>query len=156
MFEADQRPRYRGYIVSRPISGVSYPQRIQNLAVRDLARRIGVDLSFSLTEYAMPKCYMMQKELINTIESADGIIFFSLFTLTPDRAVRNLLFRRAIGLGRPVYFALENLSITKDADRQLVEDLLAIANALPSSPFAGRYEKTAKSGLDAVDMKFSL
>lgn len=132
---------YRGYIVSAPVRGTHYPQRVQNLVVRDYAQRRGLAYRLSLTEYAMPGSTMMLESLLAELDAIEGIILFSLFTLPADRVRRRLVYERALAAGKPVHAALEQLALLKPHDADDWDRLIAIDAALPATPFRGRYEK---------------
>jgi sporadic carbohydrate cluster protein (TIGR04323 family) len=135
------RAGFRGYIASRPVQGTSFPQRLQNLAVRDYAARIGVTYKLSATEYAMSGCYMMLASLVEELPQLEGIIAFSAFMLPQHAERRRALYARVLGAGAQLHAALENLALRSSADLGRWEDLIGVAAALPRTPFGGRYEK---------------
>ncbi len=135
---------YRGYIGSRPVRGVAFPQRVQNLVVRDYAQRHGLAYRLSLVEYAMPGSYMMLENVLDELPRLDGIIVFSAFMLPPDPAARAAIYERITVAGATLHAALENLTLDSLTARAALEDMLAVANALPHAPFGGRYEKDGR------------
>lgn len=144
---------YRGYITSRPVRESHFPQRVQNLVVRDYAQRRGLAFRLSLTEYAMPGCSMMLETLLGELDALDGIILFSAFVLPADRARRQSIFERVIAAGKPLHAALENLVVRTPADAAGWDDLIEVNALLPATPFGGRYEKTATPlGAEAATM----
>lgn len=134
---------YRGYITSRPVRDSHFPQRVQNLVVRDYAQRRNLAFRLSLTEYAMPGCSMMLETLLSELDSLDGIILFSVFTLPVNRAKRKSVFDRVLAAGKPLHGALENLVLRTAADAAAWDDLIEVNGQLQATPFGGRYEKTA-------------
>ena len=132
---------YRGYIVSAPVRGSHYPQRVQNLVVRDYAQRRGLPYRLSLTEYAMPGSTMMLASLLDQLDAVDGIILFSLFTLPFERARRRAVYDRVLGAGKVMHAALEGLALETLADAGAWDDLIDIDATLGFTPFGGRYEK---------------
>ena len=134
---------YRGYITSRPVRDSHFPQRVQNLVVRDYAQRRGLAFRLSLTEYAMPGCTMMLETVLGELDALDGIILFSAFTLPEDRALRQAMFARVLAAGKPLHAALENLVLRTPDDAARWNDLIEVNALLPATPFGGRYEKTA-------------
>lgn len=144
---------YRGYIVSRPVRGSHFPQRVQNLVVRDYARRRNLAFRLSVTEYAMPGCTMMFESLLDELPELDGIVLFSLFVLPGQRTRRRRAYERALGVGKTIHAALENLVLAQRSDIPAWEDIIGVDAALPAAPFGGRYEKTATPlGPDAERM----
>jgi sporadic carbohydrate cluster protein (TIGR04323 family) len=134
---------YRGYITSRPVRGTAFPQRVQNLVVRDYAQRRGLAFRLSLTEYAMPGCSMMLETLLAELDALEGIILFSTFTLPVHRARRRAVFERVLAAGKTLHAALENLVVRTPADVAHWNDLIDVDALLPATPFGGRYEKNA-------------
>lgn len=134
---------YRGYIVSRPVRGSHFPQRVQNLVVRDYAARRNLPFRLSVTEYAMAGSAMMFESLLDELPALDGIILFSLFTL-PDRPqARRRAYERVLAAGKSLHAALEQLVIRTPDGVPAWEDILRVDAVLPATPFGGRYEKTA-------------
>jgi sporadic carbohydrate cluster protein (TIGR04323 family) len=138
----DARAGYRGYIVSRPVRGTAYPQRVQNLVVRDFARRNGFAYKLSVTEFAMPDATMMLDQVLGELGSLQGVILFSAFTLPAAPQRRAAIFERILGAGAVLCAALENLIVRDAAGARALEELLAVAALLPEVPFGGRYEKS--------------
>jgi sporadic carbohydrate cluster protein (TIGR04323 family) len=144
---------YRGYITSRPVQGSHFPQRVQNLVVRDYAQRRGLPFRLSLTEYAMPGCTMMLETLLGELDRLDGIVLFSAFTLPEHRAHRRSIFERVLAAGKSLHAALENLVVRTADDAARWDDLIEVSALLPATPFGGRYEKDAAPlGSDAAAM----
>jgi sporadic carbohydrate cluster protein (TIGR04323 family) len=138
---------YRGYVGSRPVRGVAYPQRVQNLVVRDYAQRRKLPFLLSLVEHAMPGSYMVLEHLLSELPQLDGAIFFSTFMLPPDAVARHAVYDRFLAAGATLHLALENRSVAdRDACAQLEETLL-VAQALGATPFGGRYEKDGREQL---------
>jgi sporadic carbohydrate cluster protein (TIGR04323 family) len=142
---------YRGYIVSAPVRGTAFPQRVQNLVVREYAQRRGLAYRLSATEYAMPGSLMMLRTLLDELDTIDGIILFSLFTLPRARAPRHAIVERVLAAGKPLHAALEQLVLRTPADLRDWDDMIAIDATLGATPFGGRFEKNATPlGLDAA------
>jgi sporadic carbohydrate cluster protein (TIGR04323 family) len=141
---------YRGYIVSRPIRGSHFPQRVQNLVVRDYAQRRKLAFRLSVTEYAMAGCTMMFESLLGELPALDGVVLFSLFALPaqPERRLR--AYATVLDAGKTLHAALENLVLASRDDIAAWEDIIGVDAVLAATPFAGRYEKTATPlGADA-------
>jgi sporadic carbohydrate cluster protein (TIGR04323 family) len=134
---------YRGYIVSRPVRGSQFPQRVQNLVVRDYAQRRKLPYRLSVTEYAMPGCTMMFESLLDELPELDGIVLFSLFVLPAQREKRLRAYGRVLDAGKSLHAALENLALTTREHIAAWEDIIAVDAVLGATPFGGRYEKTA-------------
>jgi sporadic carbohydrate cluster protein (TIGR04323 family) len=137
---------YRGYIVSRPVRGSHFPQRVQNLVVRDYAQRRKLPFRLSVTEYAMPGCSMMFAALLDELDlpgALDGIVIFSLFVLPAQRDRRLAAYDRILTKGKTLHAALEGLVLAHRRDIAAWEDIIGVESVLNATPFGGRYEKTA-------------
>jgi sporadic carbohydrate cluster protein (TIGR04323 family) len=135
---------YRGYIGSRPVRGVAYPQRVQNLVVRDYAQRRKLPFLLSLVEHAMPGSYMVLENLLAELPQLDGVIFFSAFMLPPAAPARHAVYDRILAARGSLHVALENRFVAdRDGCAQL-EEMLLVAQALTATPFGGRYEKDGR------------
>jgi len=142
---------YRGYIVSAPVRGTAFPQRVQNLVVRDYAQRRGLTYRLSATEYAMPGSAMMLRTLLDELATIDGIILFSLFTLPADARRRRAIYDRVLAAGKTLHAALEGMVLRDERDVREWDDLIAIDATLAATPFGGRFEKDATPlGADAA------
>ena len=119
---------YRGYISSRPVFDNRTPQHVQNLVLREYARRNDFQYLLSATEYAMPGCYQMLEGTLSDISSIDGILCYSLFMLPRNRDKRLSIFRRILEAGKSIHFAVEDLSITREEDVPKIEDFWLVQN----------------------------
>jgi sporadic carbohydrate cluster protein (TIGR04323 family) len=133
---------FRGYIASRPVRGTPFPQRVQNLVVRNHATRYALQYKLSLAEYAMPDCYMMLQTLLDELPRLDGVIVFSMFMLPSRPPARSALYTRVIDAGVELHAALEDLVLRTREDIALFEDTIAVAAALRLAPLRGCFTKT--------------
>lgn len=141
MNEATGTGGYRGYIGSRPVAGTRYPQKVQNLVIRDYAARHGLTLRLSLTEYAMPHCYMMLHDALSELETGDGLILFSVFMLPANAARRQAIYREAFDRNASLHAALEEIAVDGPEDVPRFEDILRINRWLPHTPGRGYWDK---------------
>lgn len=125
MYEATtETTGYRGYIGSRQYASGEYTQSVQNLLIRTYCQRNAMTYLLSATEYAMPRCYMMLEEVVNSVNELEGIVLFSIFMLPESPSRRQMIYRKILSAGKSLHAALEDLSIHSEADIQKVEDLL--------------------------------
>jgi len=117
---------YRGYVASRPTLAGRAPQHIQNIVIRDYARRKGMSYLLSATEYAMDGCHLILADLIDTIEQVDGLILYSIFMLPQDEGERRAVYDRVLAAGRSLHGAVEDVSLTSAADIDRLEDLFLV------------------------------
>ena len=117
---------YRGYIGSRPYSGLDFPQNVQNFLIRNYCQKHQLTYLLSATEYKMPGCYMMLEEVMRSLESLDGIVLFTIFMLPTSPLERKRIYDAVLSKGRTLHAALEDIAITSHKDVQIVEDILRI------------------------------
>lgn len=134
---------FRGYVGSRPVAGQHFPQKVQNLVIRDYAARHGLDLKLSVTEYAMPGCFMMLQDALAELDRLDGIVLFSMFMLPEDPAKRQTIYERILGQGRELRAALEDMVLGGREDIRRFEETLRVSAWLPHTPGGGYWSKGA-------------
>ena len=125
---------FKGYIASRPFHGERAPQHVQNLMIRDYCQRNGFGFLLSATEYAMPGCFMILDQLIDEIDSVDGIVAYSMFMLPDETVRRERVYRSALNAGRSLHFAVEGLSVDNAEAISRIEDIWRVRQALPDCP----------------------
>jgi sporadic carbohydrate cluster protein (TIGR04323 family) len=130
---------YRGYITSRPVNGVAYPHKIQNLVVRDYCRRKGLVFLLSATEGSIPGSFMMLNGVLDQLAAVRGIVLFSQFLLPPARVERQKIYDLVLAAGVELHAAFEENVVTTAADIAAFDAPLAIAPWLQATPFAGRF-----------------
>ncbi|MCC3405790.1 MAG: hypothetical protein JGK17_09390 [Microcoleus sp. PH2017_10_PVI_O_A] len=133
---------YRGYIVSRPVRGVSYPHRVQNLVVRDFAARHNLLYKLSATEYAMPGCYMMLSDVLANLPQLEGIVLFSLFVLPQKTEARWEIYDKILDAGCELHAALEEMVLKDRSDIEDFEETIRAVLTLPHTPMGGYYCKS--------------
>lgn len=124
------KPRARGYIFSRPFMSERAPQHVQNIVIRDCCERNGLLYMLSATEYAMPNCHLILRQVLDELLSIDAIALYSLFQLPQDAAERELVYRRVLSLGKTLYFAVESLKMSSEAERYRVEMIWQVRGTL--------------------------
>ncbi|MEG5028027.1 hypothetical protein QUB36_12475 [Microcoleus sp. AT8-B1] len=140
--ELSQKLGYRGYITSRPVRGVNYPHRVQNLVVRDYATRHNLDYKLSATEYAMPGCYMMLYDVLAELPQLEGIILFSLFMLPQKTKSRLEIYDRILDAGCELHAGLEEMVLQDRSDIENFETMMQVVLTLPHTPMGGYYQKS--------------
>lgn len=125
---------FRGYIASRPIMGERTPQHVQNLVVREHARKRGLLYLLSATEWAMDDCFMVLEEVLADLHNLDGIVAYSLFMLPTAPPSRAGIWDRVLKPGKRIEFALEGLAVATPADVARVEDIWLVRGILPRCP----------------------
>ena len=113
----------RGYIFSRRFMGERAPQHVQNIVIREYCQRAGYQYALSATEYAMSGSSLMLVQLIESIESVDGIVAYSLFQLPEDQKIREGLCKAVLELGKELHFAVENIAVSSETSLTRIEVL---------------------------------
>lgn len=135
-----EKKGYRGYVSSRPVRGTSWPQRVQNLVIRDYAKRKQLDYLLSSTEFAMPGCYMMLEDLLNGLAESQGIILFSVFMLPQDKQRRLRVYDQILAKHCTLHSGLEEMVLRSTADIDDFEDVIEVVFALPQTPLNDAYK----------------
>ncbi|MEG4283608.1 hypothetical protein QUB68_10810 [Microcoleus sp. A006_D1] len=143
-----EKSGYRGYIVSRPVRGVSYPHRVQNLVVRDCATRHNLLYKLSATEYAMPGCYMMLSDVLAQLPQLQGIILFSLFVLPQRAEERWAIYDRILEARCELHAALEEMVLKDRSEIESFEEMIQAVLTLPNTPMGGYYHKSENPKLN--------
>lgn len=115
---------FRGYIASRPLfGGDRAPQHVQNIVLRDYARRKGLTYLLSAVEYTMPACYQMLATVLEELPKLDGIIAYSLFMLPENDDDRRAIYDAVLASNAEMHFVVEDLAITRADDVDRIEDI---------------------------------
>lgn len=117
---------YRGYNGSRSYSGLDFPQNVQNFLIRNYCEKNRLTYLLSATEYKMPGCYMILEEIVDSIDTLDGIVLFTIFMLPASKRERQRIYDAILSKGRSLHAALEDIAIKKQEDIQMVEDILRL------------------------------
>ena len=119
------KKRLRGYGFSHALDGKFTPQRIQNLIIRNYSESNDFDLIVTAFEFGLDDCYMVLEELIEKIDTMDGILFYSINFLPKDKEKRQRIFNILLKKEKELHFALENLSIINQQDADDIEEVMA-------------------------------
>ena len=121
-----ERAGHRGYIGARPLNGSRTPQHVQNIVIRDYARRKNLQFLLSAVEHVMPGSYMILEDLLDELPRLGGIICYSIFMLPPDERRRREVYDRVLREGCNLHAAVEEIAIASNDDIGAVEDILLV------------------------------
>jgi sporadic carbohydrate cluster protein (TIGR04323 family) len=121
-----ERAGHRGYIGARPLNGSRTPQHVQNIVIRDYARRKNLEFLLSAVEHIMPGSYMILEDLLDELPRLNGIICYSIFMLPTDEHRRREIYDRVLREGCELHAAVEEIAIASNADIGAVEDILLV------------------------------
>jgi sporadic carbohydrate cluster protein (TIGR04323 family) len=121
-----ERGGHRGYIGARPLNGSRTPQHVQNIVIRDYARRKNLRYLLSAVEHTMSGSYMILEDLLDELPRLNGIICYSIFMLPPDGARRREIYDRILREGCELHAAVEEIALASASDIQAIEDILMV------------------------------
>ena len=90
-----------------------------------------LDYNLSASEYAMENSYLILEELMNKIQSLDGIVFYSLFQLPEDKNYRKKIYKNVLKKNKKIYFSVENYKFLSKNDIIDLENIWDIKSILP-------------------------
>jgi sporadic carbohydrate cluster protein (TIGR04323 family) len=79
----------------------------------------------------MSGCFLMLEQLLDSIETLDGIVCYSLQQLPSDGFKRKQVFRRIIEAGRSIHFAVEGLNVSDWASVRRVDEITQVQSLMP-------------------------
>ncbi|PSO14317.1 LIC12192 family sporadic carbohydrate cluster protein [Bradyrhizobium sp. MOS003] len=121
-----ERAGHRGYIGARPLNGSRTPQHVQNIVIRDYARRKNLQFLLSAVEHIMPGSYMVLEDIMDELPRLNGLILYSIFMLPPDETRRREIYDRVLREGCDLHAAVEEITLSSQKDIQAVEDILLV------------------------------
>ena len=125
---------YQGYVTSRSFQGQRVPQHIQNLVIRDYCNNRGMTYLLSGTEYAIPGSTMILKQILNSLEQLDGIVFYSLFQLPENTQDRIKIYQQVLVCNKSIHFAVETLMLNEERDCHRLEDIWGVHQIMKNLP----------------------
>ncbi len=117
---------HRGYIGARPVNGSRTPQHVQNIVIRDYARRKNLHYLLSATEHIMPGSYMVLEDVLDELPRLRGLICYSIFMLPPEENRRLAIYDRVLREGCDLHAAVEEIALSSRTDIQAIEDILLV------------------------------
>jgi|GEM_PF-513555 len=135
---------FRGYISSRNVLDNRVPQHVQNLVIRDYCASQNMHFLLSVTEYAMPNCYIMLEHALKEAVNNQGVVLYSLFQLPRNSEKRNRIYNLILENQIEIHAALEGLVIKDKESVQRVEDIWLVQQTV--CPDYSREVRTGPSG----------
>ena len=121
-----ERAGHRGYIGARPLNGSRTPQHVQNIVIRDYARRKNLQYLLSAAEHIMPGSYMVLEDILDELPRLNGLILYSILMLPPDEARRRQIYDRVLREGCDLHAAVEEITLSSRQGIQAVEDIFLV------------------------------
>ena len=116
------RHGYRGYISARIALGRSTPQHIQQLVMRHYCAERNLTYLIAAVEYCMPGSTMILDDLLQQLDTLEGIVAYSLGLLPTSRQKRYRLYRTLFDHQCTLHLAVERLVISNWAEAQQLEE----------------------------------
>ena len=113
--------------------GERVPQHVQNIVLRDYARRKDLTYLLAAVEYTMPQCFQMLSSILDELPGLDGILAYSLFMLPRDSEARALVYQRILEAGKVMHFAVEDMVVACPNDVSRIEDIWGVKTLLDAS-----------------------
>ncbi len=129
--------KLRGYIFSRPFLEERVPQHVQNIIIRDYCKRNNFEYLLSATEYAMPNSEIMLRQIVNELNSVDGIVAYSIFQLPQNNFSRSYIIEEILEKKKEIHFACESMHIKNISDFKEMEILWQIKLTTTTFKFEG-------------------
>ena len=121
-----ERAGHRGYIGARPLNGSRTPQHVQNIVIRDYARRKNLQYLLSAAEHVMPGSYMVLEDILDELPRLNGLILYSILMLPPDEARRRQIYDRVLREGCDLHAAVEEITLSSRQGIQAIEDIFLV------------------------------
>ncbi len=125
----------KGYIFSRSFMGERVPQSVQNLFLREYCKRKKLKFLLSSVEYCMESSFIHLNNIINNLNTYDGILVYSLFQFPQDANNRTELLKKIIIRKKKVFFAIEDIVVENYKSIDKVNDIWAIKLTLENKNF---------------------
>ncbi len=117
---------YKGYIASRDCFGTYFPQRVQNIVIRDFCNKKKIKYELSAAEYSMKNSYLVLSEIIQDMKRIDGIVAFSIFQLPSNNKERINILKKIINKKKNIIFVLERFTVKSNKDIIKLNDIWSI------------------------------
>ena len=111
--------------------GERVPQSVQNLVLREYCKNHNLIFQLSGTEYTMKNSFHVLNRIIEEKRKYNGIIFYSLFQLPENKKERIKIFEKILKSKKNIYFALEDLVLSKHQDIEDIENIWYIKKVSP-------------------------
>jgi sporadic carbohydrate cluster protein (TIGR04323 family) len=109
--------------------GERVPQHVQNIVIKDFCQKRNLNFMLSVSEYAMENSSLILKDLLNNLSGLHGIAAYSVFQMPVDDKERQDIFEKILRKKKKIFFACENLEISKKEDITRIENLWLVKKA---------------------------
>ena len=125
---------YRTYCTHQPFGGFQIPVPVQNIVVREYARRNQLLLKLSVNELFLPGCYLGLQGLLEQLPRLEGLFMASLFVLPEDAEVRERVYAALLRESASLHLVMESVVASSRADFERIEEILMIHQTLKDCP----------------------
>ena len=129
-----ERDILQGYVVNVEFDGLYVPATMQNLMIRDYAKRNGLKLRISVGEYCFPGCTLQLDNIVKKLPEVEGIAMCIMFMLPKDDTKRQQLYDKVIAAAAALHLLLENIVVRSAEDAERVEEILYLNRMIRGAP----------------------
>ncbi len=129
----DNKKGFRGYVASGRINGNFIPQQVQNIVIRDYAKKNNLLYKLSASEYIVKNSTMILESLIKEFNKLEGVILYSIFQLPNDRLYRKNFYKKLFESNCTLHAAVENIKLKDKSDLIKCEEILILSEILPKN-----------------------
>ncbi len=133
MKAATKKNGFRGYVASGRINGHFIPQHVQNIVIRDYAKKNKLLFKLSASEYIVKNSTMILESLTKEFNKLEGIILYSIFQLPRDRFYRESFYMKLLECECTLHAAVENIHLKNESDITKWEEILILTEILPKN-----------------------
>ncbi len=124
------KKKVKGYIFSRSFEGERVPQHIQNLVIRNYCISNNLEYQLSASEYDFKDSHSMLYQILDELDSIDGIIAYSIFQMPRDEYSRHKIINKLIRKNKSFYFSLEDMKVSNKEDLKLLDEIWGVKKTL--------------------------
>ena len=121
--------KVRGYNFSRSFMGERVPQHVQNIVIKDFCQKRNFNFLLSVSEYSMLNSFHILKDLLNNLSGLHGVVAYSVFQMPYNDMERKRVFKKILNKKKKLFFACENLEISKKEDINRIENIWLVKKA---------------------------
>ena len=130
---SNKKNGFRGYVASGTVNGNFIPQHVQNIVIRDYAKKNNLLFKLSVSEYIVNNSTMILESLTKEFSKLDGVILYSIFQLPNDRLYRKNFYKKLLECNCTLHAAVESISLKKETDINKLEEILILTEILPKN-----------------------
>lgn len=116
----------KGYTTPRPFGGFQIPISLQSAAIRRYCEEHSLLFHHHSSENLTGDNYAVLRAIVRDAATSRGIVMCSVSMLPQSSIIRRSVTDEAIARGRSLHFIFEGLTVDREAQVAIVEELLAL------------------------------